>query len=48
MNHSKNCLLLAAIFITSSSLAFTTNDAITAFNAYNSAFQVGGYYPGWL
>ena len=27
--------------------AFTTNDAVTIFDAYNSAFQVGGYYPGW-
>lgn len=40
-------LLLAAAFIATSSLAFTTNDAITVFNAYNSAFQVAGYYPGW-
>jgi predicted alpha-1,6-mannanase (GH76 family) len=47
MSRVKNCLLLAATFITSSSLAFTTNDAITVFNAYNSAFQVAGYYPGW-
>src|SRR6185295_1960805 len=27
--------------------AFTTNDAVTIFNAYNTAFLVGGYYPGW-
>ena len=29
------------------SLAFTTNDAVTIFTAYNSVFQVNGYYPGW-
>ncbi|MFO1513703.1 MAG: glycoside hydrolase family 76 protein [Verrucomicrobiota bacterium] len=28
--------------------AFTTNDAITIFDAYNAAFRDGtGYYPGW-
>jgi predicted alpha-1,6-mannanase (GH76 family) len=28
--------------------AFTTNDAITVFTAFNSAFQqASGYYPGW-
>jgi predicted alpha-1,6-mannanase (GH76 family) len=47
MNRLTYCLLLAATFITSSSFAFTTNDANTVFDAYNKAFQVGGYYPGW-
>jgi len=27
--------------------AFTTSDANTIFTAYNNAFAVGGYYPGW-
>ncbi|MCX6904161.1 MAG: hypothetical protein NTW03_11940, partial [Verrucomicrobia bacterium] len=27
--------------------AFTTNDAATIFTAYNNAFCVSGYYPGW-
>src|SRR5437660_7193974 len=27
--------------------AFTTNDAVTIFDAYNAAFLAGGYYPGW-
>ncbi len=28
--------------------AFTTNDAVTIFDAYNTAFRDGaGYYPGW-
>ena len=27
--------------------AFTTNDAATSFPAYNNAFLVVGYYPGW-
>jgi len=30
-----------------SASAFTTNDAATIFTAFNSAFSVGGYYPGW-
>src|SRR5262245_51834423 len=47
MNRLKYCLFLAATLTTTSSFAFTTNDAITIFNAYNSAFQVAGYYPGW-
>jgi predicted alpha-1,6-mannanase (GH76 family) len=28
-------------------MAFTTNDANTIFTAYNSAFLVNGFYPGW-
>src|SRR5690242_8598728 len=30
-----------------SAAAFTVADANTAFTAYNTAFLVGGYYPGW-
>ncbi len=37
-------LLLAGVV---SLAAFTANDAATIFNAYNNAFLVGGYYPGW-
>jgi len=28
-------------------LAFTVTDSDTVFTAYNTAFQVSGYYPGW-
>ncbi|MEO7677489.1 MAG: hypothetical protein ABIV39_12075 [Verrucomicrobiota bacterium] len=40
------CLLIALCGIIPVS-AFTTNDAATIFTAYNNAFLVGGYYPGW-
>lgn len=42
-------LLCFAIFLTGAGLAaaFTTNDAATVFSAYNTAFLVSGYYPGW-
>jgi len=40
------CSLIALCGIIPAS-AFTTNDAVTIFDAYNAAFLVGGYYPGW-
>src|SRR5258708_39931175 len=40
------CSLITLCGIISAS-AFTTNDSVTIFDAYNSAFLVGGYYPGW-
>ena len=37
----------AALCGVNSASAFTTNDAATIFTAFNTAFCVNGYYPGW-
>jgi predicted alpha-1,6-mannanase (GH76 family) len=37
-------ILLSGVFAAS---AYTTNDAATIFTAFNTAFCVNGYYPGW-
>src|SRR3954468_5755414 len=49
MMNPKNWLIFASILLFGgdSGMAFTTNDAVTIFTAYNSAFLVNGYYPGW-
>jgi predicted alpha-1,6-mannanase (GH76 family) len=39
---------LVVLFAADVASAFTTNDAVTIFDAYNTAFRDGtGYYPGW-
>ena len=39
---------LVVFFAADVASAFTTNDAVTVFDAYNTAFRDGtGYYPGW-
>ena len=49
MKSFKKSLICFAMLMTSGVVAsaFTTNDAVTIFNAYNNAFLVGGYYQGW-
>src|SRR6266403_4324845 len=50
MTGFKQWLILSIALLTGgfAASAFTTNDAITIFTAYNSAFQqASGYYPGW-
>jgi predicted alpha-1,6-mannanase (GH76 family) len=45
----KNWLVYSIILLVGSlaASAFTTNDAATAFTAYNNAFLQSGYYNGW-
>jgi predicted alpha-1,6-mannanase (GH76 family) len=40
------CLVIVLCGLVSAS-AFTSDDAVTIVNAYNNAFLVNGYYPGW-
>ena len=49
MTYLKNWLVASATALGGvlSVSAFTTNDAATAFTAFNQAFCVNGYYPGW-
>ena len=50
MNTFKTWLVCSAILSAGcgAASAFTTNDAVTIFDAYNAAFRDGtGYYPGW-
>lgn len=50
MTGFKNWLLCLFILLTGggAAQAFSTNDAVTIFDAYNTAFRDGtGYYPGW-
>jgi len=48
-NPKKWLLYLAFAWVgCSPAAAFTTNDAVTIYNAFNTAFRDGtGYYPGW-
>src|ERR1039457_2545353 len=49
MSSRKKWLAGLVVLLTSlaAAPAFTTNDAVTIFTAYNNAFLVSGYYPGW-
>ena len=44
-----NWLTCSALLLggAASASAFTSTDAAAIFNAYNNAYSVGGYYPGW-